>query len=81
MFLRQVPMNGKFLAGNVVYTRVGADKVEDENGVITTLSKTANVKAIPEDDIVEETPVEEAPIENVSVDADDIDDDEIYSGN
>ncbi len=76
MFLRQVPMNGKFLAGNVVYTRVGADQVEDENGVITTLSKTANVKAIPEDDTVEETPVE-----NVPVDADDIDDDEIYSDN
>ena len=51
MFLRQVPMNGKFLAGDVVYTRVGADQVEDENGVVTTLSKTANVKAVPDDNI------------------------------
>ena len=73
MFLRQVPMNGKFLAGDVVYTRVGADQVEDENGVVTTLSKTANVKAVPEDyGVVEKE-------DDIAVEADDIDDDEIYN--
>ena len=49
MFLRQVSMGEKFLAGERVYTRVGVDQVKDENGIVTKLPKTANVSLVPKD--------------------------------
>jgi len=52
MFLRQVPMNEKFVSGDTTYTRVGADQIKDENGVVTKMNKNTVVQL---ENIVKET--------------------------
>ena len=97
MTLRQIPMNSRFIAGDKIYKRVGADQVQDENGDIIKMNKNTPTELLEDidehnDDDDDDDDFLNAAIDDInevlSADDDinkelnaDIDDDEIYNGN